>query len=254
MRAAVSAVGQKLRIDTRNIHAVFQVKMPQKAHGYCVKAIFSSVFLAVAALASTAHALTVEDLQTAVREALKAHPFAKPGAPTPAFSWTLEKSRTLRKTHTVAENYAASASGVAAVNVSDQRGSDAPVVKNRVSLRGLEQFDADDATLDVTAQGIDMPPKSGGAFTITVKKDGQSLTKTCKIGERAAASSVFAALPGEMAPIECAGNGTYRGAQVKTKTQMAWFDALGVFLLLREEADTPLGKFTETVKIKQFAQ
>jgi hypothetical protein len=229
--------------------------MAEKAHGYCAKAFVSAFFAVAAAFGGAAHALTLEDLQPAVRDALKAHPFTKPGAPQPAFSWTLEKSRTLRKTHLVGETYSPAANGVATVKVADQRvGDEAPSSRTRLSLRGLEYIDADDAELAVTAQNVDMPPKSGGTFTVTVKKDGQSLTKTCKIGERAAASSVFAALPGEMAPIECAGNGTYRGAQVKTKTQMAWFDALGVFLLLREEADTALGKFTETVKIKQFAQ
>jgi hypothetical protein len=238
----------------RNIHAPFQPLLPENAHGYCVYAFAVAVVAVISALASPAHALTEADLQPAVREALKSHAFTKPGAPVPAFSWTLQKSRTLRKTHTVTENFSASASGVATVKVSDQRGSDAPAVRTRMSLRALEYVDADDVEVSVAAQDVDIPPKSGDTFALTIKKEGQSLTKTCKVGERSAAASLFAALPGEMAAIECAGNGTYRGSQVKTKTQMAWFDALGVFLLLREEADTPLGKFTETVKIKQFSQ
>ncbi|MGL4576876.1 MAG: hypothetical protein ACRCV9_18965 [Burkholderiaceae bacterium] len=244
----------KTQSNLRNIHASFQPFLPEKAHGYCVHAFAFFSFLAALLLATPSYALTEADLQPAVQGALKTHAFTKPGAPMPAFSWTLEKSRTLRKPHTVTETFSAAANGVATVKVSDQRGSDAPSVRTRMSLRALEYVDADDAEVSVTAQDVDIPPKSGDTFTLTIKKDGQSLTKTCKVGERSAAASLLAALPGEMAAIECAGNGTYRGSQVKTKTQMAWFDALNVFLLLREEADTPLGKFTETVKIKQFSQ
>ncbi|MFM2397934.1 MAG: hypothetical protein RL341_91 [Pseudomonadota bacterium] len=250
----VNNVFSRSKQAVRNIHAPFQPFLPEKAHGYCVQAFAVAVSAVVSTLITPAHALTEADLQPAVRDALKSHAFTKPGAPMPAFSWTLEKSRTLRRTHTVTENFSASASGVATVKVSDQRGSDAPSVRTRMSLRALEYVDADDAEVSVSAQDVDIPPKSGDTFTLTIKKDGQSLTKTCKVGERSAAASLFAALPGEMAAIECAGNGTYRGSQVKTKTQMAWFDALGVFLLLREEADTALGKFTETVKIKQFSK
>jgi hypothetical protein len=249
-----SAASSQFTGTVRNIHAPFQPFLPEKTHGYCVKAFAAVAFAVITAVISPAHALTEADLQPAVRDSLKSHAFTKPGAPMPNFSWTLEKSRTLRKTHVVTESFSASANGVATVKVSDQRGSDAPSVRTRMSLRALEYVDADDAEISVAAQDVDIPPKSGDTFTLTIKKDGQSLTKTCKVGARTAASSAFAALPGEMAPIECAGNGTYRGSQVKTKTQLAWFDALGVFLLLREEAETPLGKFTETVKIKQFSQ
>jgi hypothetical protein len=253
-RAAMHRLSATEHNKVRSIHAGFEPKMAQKAHGYCVAALCSALFLATAAF-GPAHALTTEELQPTVREALKSHPFTKPGAAIPAFSWVLEKTRTLRKPHIVTESFAAAPQGVAAVKVTDQRsGEDASAPRTRMSLRGLEYIDADDAELAVLAQGLDMPPKTGGSFTITLKKDGQALIKTCKVGERTAASALFANLPGEMAPIECAGDGTYRGSKVKTKTQMAWLDALGVFLLRREEADTALGKFTETVTVKQFSK
>jgi hypothetical protein len=245
----------KTQNKARNIHAGFQAKMAENPHRTCVKALVFLSFLAVLLLAKPARALGVEDLQPAVRDALKTHALTKAGAPVPTFSWTLEKSRTLRKMHTVTEQFNAAKDGVAVVKVTDQRGSDAPgAPRTRMSLRALEYIDADDAELSVTVQGIDIPPKSADEFSVILKKDGQSLTKNCKVGERKAAAGLHAELPGEMAPIQCTGTGAYKGNKFKTKTQLAWFDALGVFLLLSEEADTPLGKFTETVKIKQFSK
>jgi hypothetical protein len=237
----------------RSIHEVFQVFLLETPHGYCVLYILVWA-LPLFAFMQPAHALGVEDLQPAVQEALKIHAFVKPGAPIPAFSWTLEKSRTLRKLTTVTETFTPAANGVATVKVATQSGSKPLEQRERMSLRGLDYIDANDPNVNLTAEALDMPPKSGDALKVTLKKDGQTLIKSCTIGARKPASSLLAQLPGDMASIECTGTGTVKGMKVSTTSQLAWFDALGVFILLKEEASTPLGKFTETAVIKKFSQ
>jgi hypothetical protein len=241
------------QIKERIIHAPFQAKMLQKAHEYCAIAFGSAAATLALLLSNPAHALDVDGLQPTVRDALKAHPLAKAVAPVPAFTWTLEKSRTLRKMHAVTEVFAGAANGLSPVVATDRRGDAVQSVRKRVSLRGLEQFDADDGTVNLSVQGVDVPPKSGSTFSVTLKKDGETLTKSCKAGEKSPAANLFASLPGEMLQIQCAGSGTVKGINVKTASQLVWLEALGVFLPLSEQADAALGKFTETVKITKFS-
>jgi len=209
---------------------------------------------AAALVAATwaAHALTIADLQpTAVAE-LKRAGLITHEVPVPAFRWTYANKRPMRRERSVHEDFDAGPEGLSSV-LREIRYSDGKVEQSEaISARGLLRVSASDKSINASVDGLKLPPKTGEHFAIVLVRDNSPIIERCTVGDKTAAKTLFADLPGQLFNIECLGDATYAGLKVKAKSQVVYLEALGVFFNIVDVLDTPFGRYENANRITEF--
>ena len=183
---------------------------------------------------------------------LKRLPIVTAELPTPAFRWTLETTRSMRGKRNTAETWQASPNGLAQVTIEDPSRSAGDRVIDRISLRGLMYVRTGEQKPGVQFSNLRLPIQPGDKFTVTIAREGRTITKRCTAQERQSASKLNAAIPGNYVPIDCVGEMVFRGMNLKADGDFAWIEALNVIFFPSESVDYGAGTFVQRVKITSF--
>ncbi len=211
--------------------------------------------LAVLSFVGGVRAMQVAELSpTVLKQARNAGLVTQGIDPIPRFSWSLEQRRPLRSTRRMSESFQGSDAATAGLSpmtrITMRDDGDRRV--DGVSLRGLMAFSPEDEALDARIEGFTLPMRTGARFTLNYQHDDGRAQQSCTVGASQPASSVFAAIPGDVFLIDCNGDARYRGIRVGLSSRVAYFQKLGMFVNLADVIDTPLGRIHSGTKITAF--
>ena len=121
-----------------------------------------------------------------------------------------------------------------------------------LSARNLVTLHDSNEEVLVSLSGLSWPIEGGRQFDFNVKDEHGSLTQRCTVLPMTNVSQVHAQIPGVAFPIDCSGNGRYRGFKVAVKSRVWYFPKLGVFFHESDVIQSPLGQFATQATIKEF--
>jgi hypothetical protein len=199
-----------------------------------------------------ARAETIAEIKPEQLAEIRRLPVITPELPTPAFRWSLETRRSFRGKRTTTETWQPSANGLAQVTIEDPSRSAGDRVIERVSLRGLMYVRTGEQKSGVQFSNLRLPIQPGDKFTVTISREGRTITKRCVAAERELASKLHPAIPGNYVPIDCVGEMQYRGMNLKADGDFAWIEALNLIFFPTESVDYGAGTFVQRVRISAF--
>lgn len=201
--------------------------------------------------------------QPSLRAALQATQLVGPATlALPAFRWTVEYTRPFKKVRISQETYLPiDLNGLAlssvkvlneqpkSVKPKDEKSDPQP----SYSVRGLERVQEGDTGLSFTTNNLKLPLAAGQSFEIAIEFEQQRILQTCSVGASSPASTVHAAIPGQVFALTCKGNAKYMGVGVNLTSSLQYFDRLGFFHRLGEDIQSPMGNFNLRKKITAFS-
>jgi hypothetical protein len=199
-----------------------------------------------------AHAEALGEIKPELLADLKRLPVVNAEFPTPAFRWSLETTRSFRGKRVTTETWQPSANGLAQVTVEDPSRSPGDRVIERVSLRGLMYVRTGEQKSGVQFGNLRLPIQPGDKFSVTISREGRTMTKRCVAQEREPAAKLHPAIPGNYVPIDCVGETQYRGMNLKADGDFAWIEALNLIFFPSESVDYGAGTFVQRVRISAF--
>ncbi|HET7773653.1 MAG TPA: hypothetical protein VFK82_07500 [Burkholderiaceae bacterium] len=212
----------------------------------------AGIAAALLGIACLAQAETVAEIKPEQLAEIKRLPVINAELPTPAFRWSLETTRSFRGKRMTTETWQPSPNGLAQVMIEDPSRSPGDRVIERVSLRGLMYVRTGEQKSGVQFSNLRLPIQPGDKFTVTISREGRTMTKRCVAAEREPAAKLHPAIPGNYVPIDCAGEMQYRGMTLKADGDFAWIEALNLIFFPTESVDYGAGTFVQRVRISAF--
>jgi hypothetical protein len=118
-----------------------------------------------------------------------------------------------------------------------------------LSVRGLVRVSPEDTQIAARVEGLKFPLEPKAGFKIFLKEPGIQVTQMCTVMDKAPASQLHPSLKGDVSPIECSGQGQYKGFDVKLHSSLYFIEALGVFFNALDVIDSPVGKLKAATRI-----
>jgi hypothetical protein len=219
-----------------------------------------SSLLAGQAAALDGFRLQPDDLPKPLLQQIKALGLTGPGGPEiPAFQWRLELKRPLRRAREIKEHFAGSQPGpntglspTYRYDYPREPAKDSDRPSDAISVRGLVRVSPEDTQISARVEGLSFPLEPKASFKIFLREPGIDVAQTCVVSGKAAASQLHASLKGEAHLIECAGQGRYKGFDVKLHSSLHFIEALGMFFNALDVIDYPLGKLKAATRIVEL--
>jgi hypothetical protein len=123
------------------------------------------------------------------------------------------------------------------------------VIQEYFSARGLMNLRPDDEETEMHLSGLAWPLQPQSVFQFSLKDDSGSLKQSCTITTPVDAGQLHAKLKGNAYPIQCVGDGKYKGIGVRIHSSLWFIEQLGVFFNSDDALKSPLGTFNASVKI-----
>jgi hypothetical protein len=173
-----------------------------------------------------------------------------------AFTWYLDVKKPLKSARRQVESFTGAVStqqpGLSMVKRARHEGAtqDAPVkIQEYFSARGLMNLRPDDEETEMQLSGLVWPLKAQNEFQLRLKDESGGMQQRCTIALPSDAALLHGKLKGNAVPIQCEGEGTYRGIKVYVQSSLWFIEQLGVFFNSEDVLKSPLGTFRATVKI-----
>jgi hypothetical protein len=178
------------------------------------------------------------------------------GPPVVGFTWSLDVKKPIKAARRQVESYAGSSNaqqpGLSAVKRSRHEGPTEQAVakvQEYFSARGLMNLRPDDEETEMQLVGLTWPLKAQTVFQFSLKDDGGAMKQTCTINASVEATQLHSKLKGNAFPIDCVGDGKYKGIKVRIHSSLWFIDQLGVFFNSDDVIKSPIGTFNASVKI-----
>jgi hypothetical protein len=173
-----------------------------------------------------------------------------------SFTWYLDVKRPMRSVRRQVEAFGGAVGlqqpGLSVVKRARHEGAtqDSPAkIQEYFSARGLMNLRPDDEETEMQLTGLSWPLKPQHEFQLRIKDEAGVMQQRCKIAVAGDAAQLHEKLKGTVVPIQCEGEGTYRGIQVHVQSSLWFVEQLGVFFNSEDVLKSPLGTFRATVKI-----
>jgi hypothetical protein len=207
-------------------------------------------------LPNISHALDLSSVPPTLLQHAKSSGLIVEGPPVVAFTWSLDVKKPMRSARRQIETFAGSASsqqpGLSTVKRARHQGPNesAPaVIQEYFSARGMMNLRPDDEETEMHLAGLVWPLKAQDVFKFSLKDENGSLKQDCTIAPVVEASQLHSKLKGNVFPIQCVGDGKYKGVSVRIYSSLWFIEQLGVFFNSDDAIKSPLGTFNATVKI-----
>jgi hypothetical protein len=186
----------------------------------------------------------------------KASGLVNEGPSVASFVWHLDVKKPLKSARRQVETYSGAMSsqqpGLSAVKRARYEGAtlDSPAkIQEYFSARGLMNLRPDDEETEMQLTGLTWPLKPQNAFQLRLKDEAGAMLQRCAIAVAVDAAQLHAKLKGSAFPIQCDGDGTYRGVKVRVQSSLWFIEQLGVFFNSEDTLKSSLGTFKATIKI-----
>jgi hypothetical protein len=173
-----------------------------------------------------------------------------------SFTWYLDVKKPLKSARRQVEAFSGAASslqpGLSMVKRARHEGAtqDTPAkIQEYFSARGLMNLRPDDEETEMQLTGLTWPLKAQNEFQLRLKDDAGAMQQRCTIAVASDAALLHANLKGKAVPIQCEGDGRYRGVKVHIQSSLWFIEQLGVFFNSEDVLKSPLGTFKASVKI-----
>jgi hypothetical protein len=173
-----------------------------------------------------------------------------------AFTWQLDVKKPLKSARRQVEvfsgSYGSMQPGLSVVRRSRHEGAtqDSPAkIQEYFSARGLMNLRPDDEETEMHLTGLSWPLKAQHVFQLNLKDGAGAMQQSCVIAQPVDAAQLYAKLKGNAVPIQCEGDGRYRGIKVRIQSSLWFIEQLGVFYNSEDTLKSPLGTFKASVKI-----
>jgi hypothetical protein len=173
-----------------------------------------------------------------------------------SFIWHLDVKKPLKSARRQVETFSGAMSsqqpGLSAVKRARHEGAttDSPSkIQEYFSARGLMNLRPDDEETEMQLTSLTWPLKPQNEFQLRLKDEGGAMQQRCTIASAVEAAQLHPKLKGNVIPIQCDGDGTYRGVKVRVQSSLWFIEQLGVFFNSEDTLKSPLGTFKATVKI-----
>ncbi len=224
----------------------------------CLSLVTALLFIASTGSPYSYAATSAPNFDPKLRQALEQTGLIGAQTPAiPAFQWTIELTRPLKKTKVVQEIYTpvglngiVLAKTIAITPPPDKRASAA--VAPSFSLRGLERVQEADTNLSFDSPGLKLPLVKGQTFDLAIVHEGQKIVQRCLVGVAKPASQFNASIAGNAVAFECSGAAKYMGMNVSIVSSVVFFESLGFFFNEVEDIKSPLGNFVIRKRISEF--
>jgi hypothetical protein len=135
-----------------------------------------------------------------------------------AFTWYLDVKKPMRSARRQVEIFSAAVSpqqpGLSIVKRARHEGATQDshaTIQEYFSARGLMNLRPDDEETSMQLMGLSWPLKLHNEFQLRIKDEAGSIQQRCKIAVAGDAAQLHEKLKGTVIPIQCEGDGTYRG-------------------------------------------
>jgi hypothetical protein len=199
------------------------------------------------------------DMSSAPQELLqkaKASGLVNEGPAVVPFTWYLDVKKPLKSARRQVEAFTGAVSaqqpGLSLVKRARHEGAtqEAPAkIQEYFSARGLMNLRPDDEETDMQLTGLTWPLKAQNEFQLRLKDDAGAMQQRCTVALTSDAALLHPKLKGNAVPIQCEGDGMYRGMKVQVQSSLWFIEQLGVFFNSEDVLKSPLGTFKATVKI-----
>jgi hypothetical protein len=173
-----------------------------------------------------------------------------------AFTWQLDVKKPLKSARRQVEVFSgafgAQQPGLSVVKRSRHEGAtqDSPAkIQEYFSARGLMNLRSDDEETEMHLTGLSWPLKAQNVFQLSIKDEAGAMQQSCVIAQAVDAVQLSPKLKGNAIPIQCEGDGKYRGIKVRVQSSLWFIEQLGVFFNSEDTLKSPLGTFKASVKI-----
>jgi hypothetical protein len=172
------------------------------------------------------------------------------------FTWQLDVKKPLKSARRQVETFSGAVSqqqpGLSMVKRARHEGAtqDSPAkIQEYFSARGLMNLRPDDEETEMLLTGLTWPLKAQNEFQLRIKDEAGTMQQRCVVALASDAAMLHVKLKGNVVPIQCEGDGTYRGIKVHVQSSLWFVEQLGVFFNSEDVLKSPLGTFRATIKI-----
>jgi hypothetical protein len=208
------------------------------------------------ALSAQAFAVSDPLLPTELLMNAKASGLVSEGPVVAAFTWVLDVKKPIRAARRQIETFAGSANflqpGLSVVTRARYEGpteQSTAKVQKYYSARGLMNLRPDDEETEMHLTGLRWPLKPQNVFQLALKDEGGGMQQSCTIAAAVEATELHAKLKGNAIPIQCVGDGKYKGVKVRVTSSLWFIEQLGVFFNSEDVLKSSLGTFNASVKL-----
>jgi hypothetical protein len=216
------------------------------------------ILFALACLVLSARSFAL-DASTAPQELLQkaiSSGLVNEGPSVASFTWHLDVKKPLKSARRQVEVFNGAVGslqpGLSIVRRARHEGAtqDSPAkIQEYFSARGLMNLRPDDEETEMQLTGLTWPLKPQNEFQLRIKDEAGAIQQRCTIALASGAAQLHSNLKGNVVPIQCEGEGTYRGIKVQVQSRLWFIEQLGVFFNSEDVLKSPLGTFKATVKI-----
>jgi hypothetical protein len=208
------------------------------------------------ALSSQSFAVDASSAPQDLLQKAKTSGLISEGPSVATFTWQLDVKKPLKSARRQVEafNGAVSAQqpGLSLVKRARHEGAtqDSPAkIQEYFSARGLMNLRPDDEETEMLLTGLTWPLTAQNEFQLRLKDEAGAMKQRCIVAFASDAALLHVNLKGNAIPIQCEGDGTYRGIKVHVQSSLWFIEQLGVFFNSEDILKSPFGTFRATTKI-----